>query len=227
MDKFIKNILLVEDDIDLGNVLKQYLVLNNFEVTLCRDGLIGLNAFKENKFDLCIFDIMMPEMDGFTLAENILINNNSIPFIFLTARIMIEDRIKGLKLGADDYICKPFEPEELILRINNILKRKIINTNDSICIGEYKFDISNFLLIYKENKIQLTEKEALVLQYFIKNSNKVIKRSDILNEIWGGNDYFSGRSMDVFISRLRKYLINDKSINIKSIRGIGFCFNVQ
>ncbi|OFX26472.1 MAG: two-component system response regulator [Bacteroidetes bacterium GWA2_31_9b] len=223
----MKNILLVEDDIDLGNVLKQYLVLNNFEVTLCRDGLIGLNAFKENKFDLCIFDIMMPEMDGFTLAENILINNNSIPFIFLTARIMIEDRIKGLKLGADDYICKPFEPEELILRINNILKRKIINTNDSICIGEYKFDISNFLLIYKENKIQLTEKEALVLQYFIKNSNKVIKRSDILNEIWGGNDYFSGRSMDVFISRLRKYLINDKSINIKSIRGIGFCFNVQ
>ena len=126
---------MVEDDIDLGNVLKQYLVLNNFEVTLCRDGLIGLNAFKENKFDLCIFDIMMPEMDGFTLAENILINNNSIPFIFLTARIMIEDRIKGLKLGADDYICKPFEPEELILRINNILKRKIINTNDSICIG--------------------------------------------------------------------------------------------
>ena len=228
----MNHILLAEDDVDYASILKQYMEISGFNVTWAKDGTEALKTLTEIRPDICILDVMMPKMDGFTLAENIIDVCPDMPFIFLTAKGLKEDKIKGLRLGADDYVVKPFEAEELILRITNILKRtqKQVTANKpekSIIIGGYTFDTENYTLVHKNITHRITEKEALLIQYLIENTNKVIKRDDILKKVWGSDDFFSGRSMDVFISRLRKYFSEDTSISITSIRGIGLEFNVE
>jgi DNA-binding response OmpR family regulator len=227
----MKKILLAEDDFDFADVLKQYLSLYNYEVTWAKNGIEALSIFEKEPFHICVFDVMMPKMDGFTLAEKIIEINPEIPFVFLTARKLKEDKLKGLKLGADDYIVKPFEADELVLRLNNILKRGsqknyTINSVEEIEIGKYIFN-PNRLELKLGNHIQrLTEKEVALILFLLKNVNKLVKRNEILEAIWRTDDFFAGRSMDVFISRLRKYFSNDSSISIESIRNIGLEFKL-
>ncbi|MEZ4885120.1 MAG: response regulator transcription factor [Chitinophagales bacterium] len=223
-----QNLLLVEDDTDLGNVMKHYLEAHEFEVELCRNGLEGLNSFKTNRFDLCILDIMMPEMDGFDLAKRIKNLDEEVPFIFLTAKNQKWDRVKGLALGADDYITKPFEIDELVLRIQNILRRTNRTKMDVLQqIGVFSFDRTNLLLKGERGEFSLTLQEAKLLQLLWDNRNEVVTREAILTRLWGENDYFAGRSMDVFISRLRKYLSSDDSVQIENRRGVGFALKVS
>lgn len=215
------HILLVEDDIDLGNVLSQYLKMNDFEIDLCRDGKAGLQQFNKKQHTLCILDVMLPGMDGFELAQHIKKQSKNTPFLFLTARNMKADILKGLQIGADDYITKPFEPEELLLRIRNILRRTGTNKNEIYKIGNYIFDYSRYRLVFQTTERTLTAREADLLKLLIKHKNTVIKRSDILKTVWGEDDFFMGRSMDVFITRLRKYFSADNQITIQSVRGVG------
>lgn len=227
-----KHILLAEDDADFGSILKQYLEMNQYEVTWTKDGKEALTTYKNSSnFDICVLDVMMPKMDGFSLAEEIIKINPEMPFIFLTARKMKEDKIKGLKLGADDYIIKPFEADELVLRLHNIIKRstKIVekkHDNPKLHIGNYIFDTHRLELIINNQKQQLTEKEAALILFLFQHKNTLLKRDDILINVWKNDDFFSGRSMDVFISRLRKYFKDDAKITIESIRGIGLEFKV-
>lgn len=226
-----QHILLAEDDFDYASILKQYLEFSGFTVTWAKDGKEALKNFSDTKPDICVLDVMMPHMDGFTLAENIIDNYPETPFIFLTAKSLKEDKIKGLRLGADDYVVKPFEVEELILRIQNILKRSqkhVVGIPQEalvFSIGTYIFDRDNYTLTHEEITHRITEKDAQLIQFLYANKNKLVKREDILKEIWGNDDFFSGRSMDVFISRLRKYFSKDPNISIPSIRGLGFQFN--
>ena len=215
-------ILIAEDDRDFGNILTQYVTISGFEVNLARDGKEAWEKFNEDKPDICVLDVMMPEMDGFTLAEKIKQSQGDMPIIFLTAKSLKEDIVKGLKLGADDYITKPFDPEVLILRINNILKRVYSSVNDEYNISSTVLKFNTLELLCGKTKEKLTLKEAQLLRYFIINKNKILAREDILTEIWGEDDYFLGRSMDVFISRLRKYVSEDKNIDIRTVRGTGF-----
>ncbi len=215
-------VLLAEDDRDFGNILSQYISISGFEVSLARDGREAWELFEKERPDLCVLDVMMPEMDGFTLGEKIKKSHPDIPVIFLTAKSMKEDIVRGLKIGADDYITKPFDPEVLILRINNILKRAYSSSNDEFRISSTLLKFNTLELISGNRKEKLTLKEAQLLKYFIVNKNKILAREDILTEIWGEDDYFLGRSMDVFISRLRKYLSDDKNIDIRTVRGTGF-----
>lgn len=227
------HILLAEDDFDYASILKQYLEFSGFNVTWAKDGKEALKIFSDTKPDICILDVMMPHMDGFTLAENIIDKHPETPFIFLTAKSFKEDKIKGLSLGADDYVVKPFEVEELILRIQNILRRsqKPVVTNapepNVLSIGTYVFDGDNYTLSHEKITHQITEKDAHLIRFLYANKNKLVKREDILKEIWGNDDFFSGRSMDVFISRLRKYFSEDPDISIPSVRGLGFKFNTK
>lgn len=229
----MKHILLAEDDFDYASILRQYLEISGFTVTWAKDGIEGLSLFDQAKPDICVFDVMMPRMDGFTLAEKIIANNPETPIVFLTAKGMKEDKIRGLKLGADDYVVKPFEADELILRINNIIKRSQRSyapstiVTGSIAIGAYAFDSANFSLRHKDLLYRITEKEAHLIHYLFANRNRIIKRDEILTEIWGSDDFFSGRSMDVFISRLRKYFSEDSSIAINSYRGLGLEFKIE
>lgn len=225
-------ILLAEDDVDFAQVLKQYLELYQFEVHWVSDGELALSAFKNGDFNCCILDVMMPKMDGFTLAEKMIDYNPDVPFVFLTAKQLKEDKLRGLKLGADDYIVKPFEADELVLRIQNILKRSrklSLNTSQTveIAIGEFSFDTQRLELKNANTIQQLTEKEAALLLYLFENKNKLIKREDILLAVWNSDDFFSGRSMDVFISRLRKYFREDASIAIESKRNLGLEFKIK
>lgn len=227
----MKKILLAEDDFDFSNVLIQYLKLHDFDVVWAEDGVKALEIFKKNSFDICILDVMMPKMDGFLLAEELIKINPETPFVFLTAKQLKEDKIKGLQLGADDYIVKPFEVEELILRLNNILKRSELNfktsTIQEISIGKYIFDTKRLCLKKDNCTQQLTEKEALLIEYLYQNRNQLIKREAILKNIWKNDDYFSGRSMDVFITKIRKYFQEDKNISIESTRFIGLEFKIK
>lgn len=228
----MKHILLAEDDLDYAFILKQYLEISGFTITWAKNGVEALAVYPEVKPDICLFDVMMPHMDGFTLAEKILDLYPETPIIFLTAKGLKEDKIKGLKLGADDYVVKPFEVDELILRIKNILKRTqnreaLPKINGTIPIGSYTFDFENFALIHENITHRITEKEALLIRYLYTNKNRVLKRDDILREIWGNDDFFSGRSMDVFVSRLRKYFSEDPTISISGIRGIGLEFIIK
>ena len=225
-------ILLAEDDVDFAQVLKQYLELYQFEVHWSCDGEQALNSFKNDDFSCCILDVMMPKIDGFTLAEKMIDYNPDVPFVFLTAKQLKEDKLRGLKLGADDYIVKPFEADELVLRIQNILKRSrklSLNTSQTveITIGEFSFDTQRLELKNANTLQQLTEKEAALLLYLFENKNKLIKREDILLAVWNSDDFFSGRSMDVFISRLRKYFREDASIAIESKRNLGLEFKIK
>ncbi|MFB3389740.1 response regulator transcription factor [Flavobacterium sp. LAR06] len=227
----MKRLLLAEDDFDFAAILKQYLELHQFEVIWAENGEIALDYFKTQSFDICIFDVMMPKMDGFSLAEKIITINPEIPFIFLTARKLKEDKIIGLKLGADDYIIKPFEVDELILRLQNILKRieqkRTLEGNNIIEIGSYVFDNERLTLNNKNHVQQLTEMEASLIEYLYLNHNQLLKRDQILMSVWKKDDYFSGRSMDVFISRLRKYFNSDPKIKIESVRNIGLEFKIE
>lgn len=222
-------ILYTEDDETLAFLTKDNLEQNNYEVIHCSDGKLGLETFKKENFDICIFDIMMPKMDGFELATEVRKANTDIPIIFLSAKTLKEDRIKGLRLGADDYLVKPFSIEELLLKIEIFLKRsqKSIPSEKSVYeIGKYQFDISNFILFNESEKITLTQREAELLRLFLDNKNSVLKREQILTSLWGTDDYFMGRSLDVFISRLRKILANESGISIENLHGIGFRFSV-
>ncbi|QOG04682.1 response regulator transcription factor [Flavobacterium sp. MDT1-60] len=227
----MKKLLLAEDDFDFAAILKQYLELHQFEVIWAENGEIALDYFKNQAFDICVFDVMMPKLDGFSLAEKIITINPEIPFIFLTARKLKEDKIIGLKLGADDYIIKPFEVDELILRLQNILKRieqkRSLDGNNIIEIGSYIFDNERLTLNNKNHVQQLTEKEASLIEYLYLNNNQLLKRDQILMSVWKKDDYFSGRSMDVFISRLRKYFNSDPKIKIESVRNIGLEFKIE
>lgn len=227
----MKKILLAEDDSDFAVILKQYLELHQYEVTWAENGEIALDYFKNKTFDICVFDVMMPKLDGFSLAEKIIKINPETPFIFLTARKLKEDKIIGLKLGADDYIVKPFEADELILRLQNILKRveqkRSLNGNNIIEIGSYIFDNERLTLNSQNHIQQLTEKEASLIQYLFLNHNQLLKREQILMSVWKNDDYFSGRSMDVFISRLRKYFNSDPKISIESVRNVGLEFKIK
>lgn len=215
-------ILLVEDDADLGMVLKQYLEFSDFEVNwISNPELILNNREIINDYELAILDVMLPFMDGFELSKE-LRKTSQIPFLFLTAKGQSIDKILGLKLGADDYITKPCEPEELILRIKNILKRQQNTTNEIIKIGNYSFIPSQFQLKFETEIFQLTEKESELLLLLSRNNHKIINRKEILENLWGENDYFLGRSLDVFMTRLRKYLQKDNRIKFDSVRSIGF-----
>lgn len=223
-------ILYVEDDPTLSFVTKDNLEMQGFNVTHCENGKLAIEAFDMDQFDLCVLDVMLPEMDGFQVANFIRRKNAEIPIIFLTAKSLKEDKIHGLRLGADDYITKPFSIEELQLKIEIFLKRSKVyakeNTESIFSIGNYTFDFVNLSLAHDGKIRTLTQKEADVLRYFVLNKNQIIKRSAILESVWGEDDYFLGRSLDVFISRLRKYLSDDSSILLENIHGIGFRLKV-
>ncbi|NOJ74632.1 response regulator transcription factor [Empedobacter stercoris] len=215
-------IILVEDDQDLGTVLKQYLEFSDFEVIWFNHPQKLLNDLSiVSSAQLIILDVMLPEIDGFSLAEE-LVKTISIPYLFLTAKAQSFDRVLGLKLGADDYITKPCDPEELVLRIKNILRRNYPISEEIFLIGTYVFNRNQLTLSFKDEFFQLTEKETELLFYFIRNNQKLVTRKEILETIWGENDYFMGRSLDVFMTRLRKYFQNDETIKFESVRGIGF-----
>ena len=215
-------VLLAEDDRDFGNILAQYVTISGFDVNLARDGKEAWESFNSDKPDICVLDVMMPEMDGFTLGEKIKQAQPDVPLIFLTAKSLKEDIVHGLKIGADDYITKPFDPEVLILRLNNILKRVYSSSTDEYRVSDTVLKFNTLELVCGNTTEKLTLKEAQLLKYFIINKNKILAREDILNEIWGEDDYFLGRSMDVFISRLRKYISGDRNIDIRTVRGTGF-----
>ena len=229
MSKEKVKILLAEDDLHLGMLLVDYLEAENFIVKLCKDGELALKTFSENTFDICLFDVMMPKMDGFTLAKEIRKINTQIPIIFLTAKSMKEDKLKGYSIGGDDYLTKPFDEEELLWKINAIIRRapEILMTNKEVIeIGKYKFDQKNQALIFNDTIKRVTEKESNIIKYLSDHRNKIIKREDMLLELWGENDYFLGRSLDVFITKIRKYLKEDPNLTIENIFGVGFIFNV-
>ena len=215
-------LILVEDDQDLGTVLKQYLEFSDFEVIWFNHPQKLLNEIELVKtVQLIILDVMLPEIDGFSLAKK-LAETITIPYLFLTAKAQSFDRVLGLKLGADDYITKPCDPEELVLRIKNILKRNQPVLDNSVKIGAYVFNRNYLTLSHNDEVFQLTEKEVELLNYFILHNHKLVTRKEILETIWGENDYFMGRSLDFFMSRLRKYFLYDESIKFESVRGIGF-----
>lgn len=219
-------ILYVEDDPNLGYVTKDALEESGFEVIHVTDGKKGWEAFQMQSFDICLLDVMLPQVDGFTLAEKIRSNNFSIPIIFLTAKGSQEDRINGLQIGADDYVIKPFHIDELILRIRVFLKRKAIQewngSGDILKLGSFTFYPSEQKLQHTTQAFHLTHRETEVLQFLAIRLNQIVKREDILVTIWGRDDYFLGRSLDVFISRLRKMLSLDTSVKIENVHGIGF-----
>ena len=219
-----KKILYVEDDNTLAFLTADNLE-QKYEVAHYANGKEAFEAFKKEDFDLCILDVMLPEMDGFELAEAIRKRNMEVPIIFLSAKTLKEDRIKGLKLGADDYLVKPYSMEELILKIEVFLQRsqKQATVKNNICtIGSFTFDPDNYVLIKGDERTNLTERESALLKFFIDNKNTILKREKILTALWGTDDYFMGRSMDVFISRLRKIFKDDESIRIENIPRIGF-----
>lgn len=223
----MKRILLVEDDVNFGSVLKSYLELNGYLVTLCATGDKGFTALKTNEFDLCIFDIMLPGMDGLRLAEEKQSFRNEIPFIFLTAKTLKDDIVKGYNLGADDYITKPFDTDLLLLKIKAIIQRDKKNKNcqpDEFSIGKYRFQHSLRTLCFNEARTQLSPREADLLKQLCLHKNELLPKDKALKLIWGDNSYFNSRSMDVYITRLRKYLSDDPDVCILSIHGSGYRF---
>lgn len=221
-------ILLVEDDESLGFVIKDNLEQQGMQVVLAMDGEVAQQAFKPKYFDVCVLDVMLPKVDGFALAEHIRLHDKDVPIIFLTAKSMKEDRIKGFKLGADDYMVKPFNIEELILRIQVFLKRTgKQQPQEQYQIGHYTFNVHNMELSTSDSLKQLTRKEADLLKLLFDNKENMIARNVILKQIWGTDDYFAGRSMDVFISKLRKYMAGDKRIEITNHHGIGFKLTIK
>jgi len=231
MKSNVTKILLAEDDPNLGSVFTEYLELKGFKVNLCLNGEIGFQEFKKSSYDLCILDVMMPFKDGFTMAKEIRAVDKNIPIIFLTAKSMKEDVIEGFKIGADDYITKPFNMEELLLRVHAVLKRTQPLTsstgNGKFTIGKYKFESNLQTLSLGKNIKRLTTKESSLLKLLCLNINDVLKREAALKTLWGEDDYFNARSMDVFITKLRKYLSNDPAIEIMNVHGVGYKLMVK
>lgn len=225
-------ILLAEDDESLGYILSEYLIMNRFDVTLCKSGTEALKMYQKIAFDICVFDIMMPEIDGFTLAKQIRDKDTQIPIIFLTAKMLKVDKLKGFNLGADDYIVKPVDEEELIARINAVLKRtrfQFLSENDSseYQIGLYTFNYSNQKLCLDDNKQSLTVKEAEILKALCDCQGNILDRKLILKKLWGEQDYFTRKSMDVFIYKLRNYLSEDPNVEIKNVHSKGFILEIR
>ena len=223
MDK--NRLLLVEDDDSLGYVLSEYLKMKNFSISWVKNGKDALSILSQQPFDLCILDVMMPDMDGFKLAENIKQNNITIPFLFLTARSLKIDLLKGYSLGAVDYIRKPIDEEELVVRLRSLLsllKESDKMEEETYKIGMYSYTPANYELKINEEKRQLTARESELLLYLWQHKNNICRHTDILNTLWGKNDYFNRKSLNVFITRLRKYLSKDNSIKIENIHNQGF-----
>lgn len=225
-----KQILVVEDDLSLGYLLMESLQSAGYEVQLSRDGKKAWNQYQRNHFDLCVLDVMMPEMDGFSLAHKIKAASCSTPFLFLTAKDSKEDKLKGFDLGAEDYITKPFDEDEFLCRINVALRRH--QEEDSpikypVELGEYQFDYTKQELRYKDEMTRMTEKENEILRLLVEHQNQILKRQDAVELIYGKNDYFLGRSFDVFISRLRKHLSKDPDLVIENVFKVGFILHVK
>ena len=228
MSKNKFKLLLAEDDTNLGVLLVDYLEAEGFEVKLCKGGEQALSAFLKCKFDLCLLDVMMPQMDGFSLVKEIRIKDKKVPIIFITAKSLKEDKLKGYDLGADDYLTKPFDEEELLWKIRAMIRRgveeKSEHKQEVIAIGKYLFDHANQTLTIGGKTKRITEKESEILNYLVAHRNNIIKREDLLKALWGTNDYFLGRSLDVFLTKIRKYLKEDPSISIENVFGVGFVF---
>ena len=217
-------ILLAEDEPSLGQIVKESLDANGFHVYLCKDGQEALSVYHKERPRLLVLDVMMPKKDGFTLAKEIRMEDDSIPIIFLTSKSQTQDVVEGFTIGGNDYLKKPFSMEELIVRINNLLDRtKTQKTSDVLKLGDFIFDFPKQTLQYKDKeKVQLTHREAHLLFHLIKHKNNVLDRSQILKKLWGTDDFFSARSMDVFITKLRKKLKQDENIQIVNVRGFGY-----
>ena len=223
-----KKILIVEDDFNFGNILKDYLILNDYSIVLAKNGIEGMEKFQKENFDLCILDVMMPFKDGFTLGKEIREKNENIPLFFLTAKTLKEDVLKGFKIGADDYLTKPFDSDVLLAKIKATLNRKnFFNIPESDVhefeIGKFKFNSKlRFLSYGKENSVKLSPKENQLLRLLVLNLNDLLVREKALNNIWRDSNYFTSRSMDVYIAKLRKYLKRDNNVEILNIHGEGF-----
>ncbi len=226
-----KSILLVEDDVNFGSVLQSFLEMNELDVILVDDGQNAISTFKSGHFDLCILDVMLPHVDGFTIGTEIKRMKPATPIIYLTAKNMKEDMIKGYKIGADDYITKPFDSELLIYKIKAILKRTPAvaeNESDELQIGRYSFNVKNRTLTFEDgSQEKLSPKEADLLFFLNQNANKVVDRNITLEKIWGETGYFTARSMDVYITKLRKCLRNDPSIEITNVHGTGYILGIK
>ena len=233
MSEHKPSILLVEDDQNLGFVIQDALKRRGYLVHLARDGKEGLKQFNEHPYDLCVLDVMLPQKDGFTLAEDIRLVNSHVPIVFLTAKSQTEDRIAGFKSGGDDYLTKPFSHEELLLRIEAILRRTQRLAGDDkrdrqqFELGDFTFDHRNLMLSHPNGERKLTRKEGEVLRLLCMHQDQVLPRELVLNMVWGDDTYFLGRSLDVFISRLRKYLKPDPRIAIVNVHGVGFKLVVE
>jgi DNA-binding response OmpR family regulator len=222
-------ILYVEDDESLSFITKDQLEMESYAVTHCANGKDAWVMFRKHEYDICLLDVMLPQLDGFELARKIRGVSKHIPIIFLTAKSMQEDKMEGFLLGGDDYVTKPYSFEELKMRIEVFLRRRKIMEElpkEALTIGKYAFDYANLDLSTNSHSKGLTQREADILYYLAKRPNQVIRRSDILEDIWGKDDYFYGRSLDVFISRLRKYLSDDPSLSIENVHSVGFKLNV-
>ena len=227
-----KNILLVEDDHNFGSILNDYLKLHSYKITLARNGVEGLEKFKKQTYDMCILDVMMPFKDGFTLAEEIRVIDDQVPLIFLTAKSLKDDMIRGFKIGADDYLVKPFDSEVLLLKIKSIFRRKFIENSKKESKIEYTFSDFTFnsklrtLQFREEDEITLSPKESKLLNLLLENLNDLTSREEALVKIWNDDNYFTSRSMDVYVTKIRKYLKSDPNISIENIHGKGFKMNV-
>ncbi len=224
MDNSKNTILLAEDEPALGQIIKESLETRNFNVLLCENGVKAYQVYKQNNPELLVLDVMMPKKDGFTLAKEIRLEDDAIPILFLTAKSQTEDVVEGFNIGGNDYLKKPFSIEELIVRINNLLNRtQLQKTADILEIGKYMFNFpKQHITFERSEKVQLTHREAHLLYHLIKNKNDVLDRSLILKKLWGTDDFFSARSMDVFITKLRKKLKQDDGIQIVNVRGFGY-----
>jgi len=225
-------ILLIEDDPNLGVITQEHLIMNGYEVTLCANGEDGLATWKTGRFDLCLVDIMLPKLDGFSFARSVRIADAEIPLIFLTAKSLKEDKIEGFRIGCDDYLTKPFSVEELLLRIQAVLRRSLSRPtlpDEPVVfeIGKYRFDRRRQLLTHGHTQYKLTTRESDLLRLLCLNINQTLDRETALREIWQDDSYFSGRSMDVFVSKLRKYFKDDKRVEILTIHGKGFRLIVE
>ncbi|MBS1921716.1 MAG: response regulator transcription factor [Bacteroidetes bacterium] len=223
-------VLIAEDDLQLGFLIKENLEDEGYEVINCPDGETAWEFFQKKQPDICLLDVNMPVRDGYSLAKKIRQKNDVVPIIFLTAKSMEEDKLKGFETGADDYITKPFNMKELLMRMNVFLRRNkmmLLEKNSEIKIGKLSFLPDEMKLIIGAETISLTQRESELLRFFCNHPNKSLKREDILTHVWGKNDYFLGRSMDVFVTKLRKHLKNEPAVNIETVHNVGFRFNME
>jgi DNA-binding response OmpR family regulator len=229
MQNIKAKVLLAEDDLSLGYVIKDNLTDAGYDVVLCPDGQSAIDKFDKNEFNICLLDVMMPNKDGFAVAKKIRQQSDLVPILFITAKSLEEDRIKGFTSGADDYIIKPFSMQELMMRMDVFLRRsKKMHSTQAVffTLGRLQFSYTDLKLTIGSEIFNLTQKEADLLKFFCEHSNCILKREEVLLNVWGKDDYFLGRSMDVFITKLRKYFKADPEVNLETIHGVGFRFNV-